>query len=533
MDFTLLHLMAPELAALVALLVCLGYDYGALRHEPAFVREPAALRICCSGLLTAVIASLILLRVDRPDGTLFDGQIVATTYTLSLKALVYGGAIICLIFSRGAPRIQHISEYHALVVLAAIGVAVAVSTRNLLLIFLALELTALCQYSLVGLDRTRSGVEAAFKYFTFGATAGAFFLFGLSYLYGAVNLLSLSQMSPALASVPLPSSLLTVAYLFVLAGLGFKLASAPFHYWVPETYRHAPTPVVAWIAGPSKLAALAVLIQILLPTLEYPLLKADWIAALSCMAALSLVLGTVGALRQVELKRLLAYSAVVHAGYTLIGVAGGTRESFATAVFYSIVYVLATMVAFGVVLLACERQGRPATLDGLRGLATRSPLLAALLLGAVATLAGIPPLPGFFGKYFLFASAIGGATALPPAWTWLPYVLVALALAASAVSLYYYFLILKAALVTEDRAALPNAAAEVHGHDAFADDGHPDERGGTTAIRSALCLARQDYETKRALPELLALWVLALLLAFTGLLPAPLLDLISQGLNEM
>ena len=266
-----------------------------------------------------------------------------------------------------------------------------------------------------------------------------FLLFGLSYLYGVTGQLDLTQMTDLQHS-----PLLVLAYLLIFVGLGFKLALAPFHLWAPDVYQNAPTPVAGWIGSGSKIAAAALLIALLKPVSST--LKDALVPALAALAVLSMVVGNLGALRQTNLKRLLAYSAIANAGYLLVGVVAFSAAGNTSVIFYILVYSLASLGAFGVVAVLTDTLGRDAEISDFNGCWTKTPGLAVAFLVFVLSLAGIPPLAGFLGKFYLFFAAIEAA---PEAASWHDgfYWLVAFALIMSVVSLYYYLRVLKAFLV--------------------------------------------------------------------------------------
>jgi len=274
--------------------------------------------------------------------------------------------------------------------------------------------------------------------------SAALMLFGFSYLYGLTGTTSLTGIAEALATQTV-SPLLVVALVLVAAGLGFKIAAVPFHLWAPDTYQGAPAPVAALIASGSKVASFAVLIALtggVIGSSSYAQ-GSVWVVLLLWMAAGSIVLGNLAALVQTSVRRLLAYSAIAHAGYMLLGIAAHTPQSGAAVLYYALTYALTTVGAFGVIAVV-ERDAGSDRLDAFAGLSRRSPLLAAALLLFLLSLAGIPPLVGFWAKFNLFASVLRSLGA--GHWG---LALVALALAASAVSLYYYLQVLKRAYVTK------------------------------------------------------------------------------------
>jgi NADH-quinone oxidoreductase subunit N len=369
---------------------------------------------------------------------------------------------------------RHVGEYVAVVLMAAVGGLLIAAAQDLLVIFIGLELLSLGLYILTAFAKSSGkSAEAAIKYYLFGGMSAAFLLFGFSYFYGLSGSTNLHQIQRAIA-VSGPSPLFYVAWILVVAGLGFKVAAVPFHLWVPDTYEGAPTPAAAFIASVSKVASFALLLTIGASWLQpgegevysrgfseaylqgvyrtWPQLA----AILLVVAAASMVVGNLAALAQVSVRRLLAYSAIAHAGYILLGIAVQPKYSGAgnpvdflantawpgesAVLYYVLTYGLTTIGAFGIVSVV-ERATGSDRLDSFLGLHKRNPVLAAVLLVLFLSLAGIPPLVGFWAKFNLFAAVLG-VSAGP-----IPFALVALAVAFSAVSLYYYLQVLKRAYV--------------------------------------------------------------------------------------
>jgi NADH-quinone oxidoreductase subunit N len=310
------------------------------------------------------------------------------------------------------------------------------------MIFIGLELLGLSLYVLTAFDKTdRRSAEAGMKYFLFGSTASAFTLFGFSLIYGMGGATSLAAISQKLNAAQVPS-LLAVGIVMSLIGFGFKVAAAPFHLWAPDAYQGGPIPSAAFIASGSKVASFVVLGKVLLVGLA-PLagsagwrdFSAGWSPLVAVLAAFSILIGNFGALAQTNVRRLLAYSAVAHGGYTLLGLVAGGTDGFSATLFYTTIYAVTLLGAFGVVGLVRQETGGD-EIANLRGLSSRSPLLAGCMSIFMLSLAGLPPLAGFFGKFYLFASVFRADAKL----LWL----VVLALFGSLVSLYYYLLVLKA-----------------------------------------------------------------------------------------
>jgi len=444
MDYQqLLLALLPDLLVVVALFAALGVDYSRMRGSRLAERYQMACRISAAGLIAGLAVILVQLTQAwsfTALASMTDGQLELNTGTLTLKALLYAMGLGVLPLAKRDQITPQVSEYFALLLLATLGMGFVVTSRNLLGAFVALELVSLSLYAMTVLNQARrASAEAALKYLTFGAVSSGFLLFGLSYLYGATEQLDLNQMT-GLTDEPM----LVLAYLLIFVGLGFKLALAPFHLWAPDVYQNAPTPVAGWIGSGSKIAAAALLIALLKPVSST--LKDALIPALAALAVLSMVVGNLGALRQTNLKRLLAYSAIANAGYLLVGVVAFSEPGNTSVIFYILVYSLASLGAFGVVAVLTDTLGRDAEISDFNGCWTKTPGLAVAFLVFVLSLAGIPPLAGFLGKFYLFYAAIG---AEPGAASWNDgfYWLVAFALIMSVVSLYYYLRVLKAFLV--------------------------------------------------------------------------------------
>ncbi len=444
MDYQqLLLALLPDLLVVVALFAALGVDYARMRGSRLAKRYQVACQISAAGLIAGLAVILVQLTQAwsfTALASMTDGQLELNTGTLTLKALLYAMGLGVLPLAKRDQITPQVSEYFALLLLATLGMGFVVTSRNLLGAFVALELVSLSLYAMTVLNQARrASAEAALKYLTFGAVSSGFLLFGLSYLYGATEQLDLTQMT-GLQHSPM----LVLAYLLIFVGLGFKLALAPFHLWAPDVYQNAPTPVAGWIGSGSKIAAAALLIALLKPVSST--LKDALVPALAALAVLSMVVGNLGALRQTNLKRLLAYSAIANAGYLLVGVVAFSPAGNTSVIFYILVYSLASLGAFGVIAVLTDTLGRDAEINDFNGCWKTTPGLAVAFLVFVLSLAGIPPLAGFLGKFYLFYAAIEAA---PEAASWHDgfYWLVSFALIMSVVSLYYYLRVLKAFLV--------------------------------------------------------------------------------------
>jgi NADH-quinone oxidoreductase subunit N len=437
----------PETILEVVSLLILVVDLGWLRKSSQSMRMATANVL---GVLGCALAIMWLF--THPLAASFGSDaLVATPIVTAVQVGILILTALVLLLSIKAKFSRNPGEFAAIVLLGTTGMMLVAAARDLLVIFVALELLSLSLYVLTAFAKSLAqSAEAALKYYLFGGMSAAFMLFGFSYLYGLTGTTSLTGIASALA-VQSVSPLLVVALVLVAAGLGFKIAAAPFHLWAPDTYQGAPAPVAALIASGSKVASFAVLIALtggLIASQGYSQ-SSMWVVLLVWMAAGSIVLGNLAALVQTSVRRLLAYSAIAHAGYMLLGIAAHTSQSGAAVLYYALTYALTTVGAFGVIAIV-ERSTGSDRLDAFAGLSRKNPLLAATMLLFLLSLAGIPPLVGFWAKFNLFAAVLRA----PGSGHW-GLALVGLALAASAVSLYYYLQVLKRAYVTKPTQTAP------------------------------------------------------------------------------
>jgi NADH-quinone oxidoreductase subunit N len=444
MDYAgLFHALRPEAHLVVGAVLVLFFDLVWAKHRPAN-RHHVALIVGTIALLMAgcEVAS------SGAIGEVYHGTFVIDTLAYVTRFGVIGLAVLSLALLPESARLRHPAEFTAILLFATAGFTLMAAANTLLIAFLALELASLSLYILAGFNKTDpASAEAALKYYLFGAMSAAFLLFGFSLLYGLTGSIQLDGIAAQLA-LQAPSPLLMVALVMVLVAFGFKAAAAPLHLWAPDVYQGAPAPAAALIASASKLAGLVLYTRLLWPglggtagTIAHLPVTVGWAPAVALLAGASLLLGNLGALAQSNVRRLLAYSAIAHAGVLLLGVITAGRIGPGPLFYYAATYGLATVGAFGVIA-ALETGGRVQHLSDLAGLYKRSPFLAGCLALFILSLAGIPPLAGFFGKFAVFAAVLRlGGLAGPAGW------LALLAIALSAVALYYYLLILKQALV--------------------------------------------------------------------------------------
>ncbi len=437
--------LIPETIIVVTALVVLGVDLITLRDASTQTRGQVGallLGLGCAGAIAAL--------TQIPSLRLLDGMLVLDRTALYLKQIVLFLTIITAVISPGSNFTKHIGEYLTLLLLAAVGMMLLVSSDNLLLIFVALELTSLPLYALTAFNKNNvKSSEAGLKYFLFGSMAAAFMLFGLSLIYGISGEITLSGVAAKLGGRLEP--VFYVALVMTAIGFAFKIAAAPFHLWAPDAYQGAPTPVAAFIASGSKVASFVVLARIMMIGLAGAEGSAawregapGWVSLLAMLAIISMVLGNIAAIAQSSVKRLLAYSAVAHAGYALLAVISNSAQGFNALLYYVVTYAVTALGAFAVVGVV-ENSGSGESLQDFAGLSRRSPVLSFCMLIFVLSLAGIPPLAGFFGKFYVFVAAARSGGSLELIW------LVIIAIATSAVSLYYYLQILKQIYVMQGR----------------------------------------------------------------------------------
>jgi NADH-quinone oxidoreductase subunit N len=392
---------------------------------PRIVGRELLATVALAGVVGALLT--VLSRWGRP-GRAFHDMVVLDDFALFVSVVIcYAAALVILLSIDYLRRSGAESgEYYALVLFATAGMMLLAAAGDLVVVFLSLELMSLSLYVLAGLfKRELAAGEASMKYFILGAFAASFLLYGIALIYGATGTTNLDRIAAAAAGRA-HDPLLAVGLGLLLVGFGFKISSVPFHMWAPDVYQGAPTSVTALIATGSKAAAFAALIRVLMVALRGA--QPDWTALLWVVAAVTMTVGNVAAIAQSNLKRMLAYSSIAHAGYMLVGLVAGGIAGAGGVLFYLLTYTFTTAGAFGVITL-CERaRGEAVEVGDYAGLARRHPALAAVLGLFLLSLIGIPPLAGFVGKFYLFAAAVRAG------YLWLTVI----AVLNSAIAAYYY-----------------------------------------------------------------------------------------------
>lgn len=420
-----LFLILPELLVVTAACVVLVLD-------PVLPKSRKDGLVWLSLGTLAVCMGLTASQIGAPT-MIFSGLVVIDAYGAFWKLLLYfvTGLTILLSYSYLKEERLYFGEYYAFILLALSGMMVMVSASDLLTMYLGTELMSLSLYVMAGLKRTEPrSLEASAKYFVLGAFSSGILLYGISLLYGATGSTRLPQIAMAIASQGLSDPLLLLSTILLAVGFGFKLAVVPFHMWTPDVYQGAPTSVTAFMAVASKAASFGAFLRVFVEGLGG--LKANWSAAFLLLCIATLLIGNIVALVQTNVKRMLAYSSIAHAGYALIGVvaAGRTEHSsgIASVLLYLALYTFMTFGAFAIVAMLRKGSIEGEEIEDFTGLSKRHPMAALLMLIFMVSLAGLPPTAGFIGKLYIFRSAVEAGL------TWLA----ALALIFAAISAYYY-----------------------------------------------------------------------------------------------
>jgi NADH-quinone oxidoreductase subunit N len=377
----------------------------------------------------------------------FGGMFVTDPMAQVLKLFAVLATGFALVYAQGYARARDMwhGELFALALFVLLGIMTMISSNNLLVVYLGLELQSLSLYGLVALRRDDGrATEAAMKYFVLGALASGFLLYGMSMLYGAAGTLDINELARRIGSGQVAThSALVLGAVFIVAGIGFKLGAVPFHMWIPDVYQGAPTPVTLLIGSAPKLAAFAIAFRLLVEGL--PQLALDWQKMLALLSVASLAIGNLTAVAQTNLKRMLAYSTIGQMGFMLLamlsGVAGGntlvTANAYAAAMFYVITYALATLGTFGIILLLAREGFEAEQIADLRGLGRRSPWYAFVMAVLMFSLAGVPPTMGFVAKLYVLQALLSDGTTAGAIW------LAVIAVLFSVVGAYYYIRVVK------------------------------------------------------------------------------------------
>ncbi len=432
----------PELVMVATALLVLILDF--------FVEKEHKAVLGWFSLGGIIIAAYVSSGFMTMSGSFFDGTFLVDPFSTYFKFIFYIACGLGILVSINYLKIEEINrgEYYALMLFATTGMMMMASGGDLITLYLGLELMALSIYILAGFMRRDSrSNEAAIKYLVLGAFSSGIMVYGMSLLYGLSGTTNLAGILAFLHGADLTNPVLFLSMIMLIVSFGFKVAAAPFHMWVPDVYEGAPTPVTAFMSAGPKVAGFAVLLRIFLYTLEP--LHAHSTAILAGLAVLTMAVGNVLALSQTNIKRMLAYSSIAHAGYALVGLAAGGPEGAASVMLYVCIYALMNMGAFGVVIMLRKAGKRGEEITDFAGLGKTNKTAAFLMLIFMFSLTGIPPLAGFVGKFYIFKSAIQAG-------------LVWLAVAGvlfSAISAYFYLRVIMVMYMSEPKAGIELSTA--------------------------------------------------------------------------
>ncbi|MCF1466888.1 NADH-quinone oxidoreductase subunit NuoN [Agrobacterium vitis] len=418
-----LHLVTPELLLAVGALVLLMI--GVFTNKTSLVTGLAV------ALLAAACAWILLMPAD---GVAFGGAYISDGYARFMKVLALIGSITTMVMAFGQARANDLDkfEFPVLLVLATLGILLMISANSLISLYMSLELQSLALYVIAAMNRDSArSSEAGLKYFVLGALSSGMLLYGMSLVYGFTGNVEFDKIAAVLAAGHTNLGLI-FGLVFVLAGLAFKISAVPFHMWTPDVYEGAPTPVTAFLAAAPKVGAMAILVRIVIDAFQP--ITAEWQQIVVFIAIASMVLGSVAAIGQRNIKRLMAYSSIGHMGYALVGLAAGSKQGIEGVLLYMLIYLIMNLGTFACIMAMRTKEGEALeTVDDLAGLSQTRPFMAFVLTALMFSLAGIPPLAGFFGKYFVFLAAIEAHL----------YALAIIGVLASVIGAYYYLRLVK------------------------------------------------------------------------------------------
>jgi NADH-quinone oxidoreductase subunit N len=422
-DFAILPALPEIILAAGALVLLMIGVFGGDRATPIVTGLSVAL---------LVIAAAILI-FSPAGGVTFDGAFVLDPFARLMKVVTLIGSAVAIAMSVGYARAEKFErfEYPVLIVIATLGMMMMISANDLIALYLGLELQSLALYVVAAINRDSvRSTEAGLKYFVLGALSSGMLLYGASLIYGFTGQTTFAGIAAALHQSQ--SSLgLVFGLVFLIAGLAFKVSAVPFHMWTPDVYEGAPTPVTAFFAAAPKVAAMSMFIRVVVS--PFAPITADWQQILTFIAIASMLLGAFAAIGQQNIKRLMAYSSIGHMGYALVGLAAGNEAGVQGVIIYLLIYMAMTLGAFACILAMRRSDGMVEDISDLAGLSKTNPMMAFMLAMILFSLAGIPPLAGFFAKFYVFLAAIEAGL----------YVLAVLGVLASVVGAYYYLRIVK------------------------------------------------------------------------------------------
>lgn len=416
----------PEIVLAVLAMALLMY--GVFRKQDSYDH------VTLASLAAIALTAVLVLVTGEPKGFAFEGAFVVDAFARIMKVLALFGSAIAIVLSSSYMKREKMArfEYPVLVLLASIGMMTMISANNLIALYMGLELQSLALYVVAAINRDSArSSEAGLKYFVLGALSSGMLLYGASLVYGFTGTTEFGQLATILAEGGGQKLGLIFGLVFILAGLAFKISAVPFHMWTPDVYEGAPTPVTAFFAAAPKVAAMALLVRVVMQ--PFAGMAHDWQQVLTFVAIASMLLGAFAAIGQSNIKRLLAYSSIGHMGYALVGLASGTQEGVRGVVAYIVIYALSTLGVFACVLAMKRRDQQVETIADLAGLGQTNKALAFVFSMLMFSLAGIPPLAGFFAKALVFLAAVKSGL----------YGLAVIGVLSSVVGAYYYLRIVK------------------------------------------------------------------------------------------
>ena len=427
-DSTMIRAIIPELGLLVLAILVLFVDL-VLDEE----RRRSLGWLTAGGLAVIFILSLVLARPGEQSAQLWGGMIRLDWLGYSFTMLFLFGAAVTSLFAMEIKQLGNRGEFYLLLLAATFGMSLMAVSADLIMLFLAIETTSIPLYILAGFMKSdNKSTESGFKYVLFGALTTAVMLYGFSLIYGFSGTTDLYELTDMVVTGRLLLPLILGTLILIMVGFGFKVSVVPFHFWAPDVYEGAPTPVAGFLSTASKAAGFAVLMRVLLTAYADLEVIPYWIGIIAALSVFSMTLGNTLALAQKNIKRMLAYSSIAHAGYAMIGIAALSMFGISSVVFYLVVYIVTNLAAFGVVAAFWRISGSDEIAD-YAALSRRAPGLALAMMVALLSLAGMPPLGGFVAKVFVFAAAVNANL------VWLAVI----GVLNSIVGLYYYLIVLK------------------------------------------------------------------------------------------
>lgn len=421
-----LHLSIPELILAIGSLVLLMIG--------VFSGERSGRMVSVLAIILLAVAALWLVFVPS-EGLAYGGVFLSDGFGRFMKVTALVGSIVALFMSLGLAKEDQLDkfEFPVLIVLCTLGILLMISANDLISLYLGLELQSLAIYVIAAINRDSvKSTEAGLKYFVLGALSSGMLLYGMSLVYGFTGHTHFADIAQALMVDGARSLGLIFGLVFILAGIAFKISAVPFHMWTPDVYEGAPTPVTAFLASAPKVAAMAMMTRIVITAFQ-PVM-ADWQQVVVFISIASMLLGSFAAIGQKNIKRLMAYSSIGHMGYALVGLAAGNQTGVSGVMLYMVIYMIMTLGGFAIIMSMRRKDGTVVeNVSDLAGLSTTNPFMATVFTILMFSLAGIPPLAGFFAKYFVFVAAIEAKL----------YALAIIGILSSVVGAFYYLRVIK------------------------------------------------------------------------------------------